>query len=294
MNAVFVILHYQNIDDTINCIESIKKLDNLQDYSFKIIVVDNKSPNGTGEVLKEKYINEKEIQTILLEKNYGFSKANNIAYEEAKKHNPDIVMVLNNDIIFEDATFLNKLKNIYKSSEQYDIICPDIININDNHQNPLREEELSLKKAYKNMIYEALFAVIMSVIGIRKIILEKRKKREEKWFKAYYNEKKEVNINSFVPFGAFIIYMNRWLKNENKAFVSDTFMYCEEDMLSLYIKQKKYKILYADDLKIRHLEGQSTQKSNKNEYKTMKFKSLNKAKALRKYIKFYKDIRRGK
>lgn len=290
--VVFIILHYQNIDDTVNCIESIKELDNLQDNSFNIIVVDNKSPNGTGELLKDKYINEKEIETILLEKNYGFSKANNIAFETSKKYNPDIVMVLNNDIIFEEVTFLDKLKNIYNSSEQYDIVCPDIININGNHQNPLRDKEMSLKKAYKNMIYESIFAAIMNIPGIRKLILEKRNKREEKWFKTYYNKRAEVNINSFVPFGAFIIYMNKWLKNENKAFVSDTFMYCEEDMLSLYIKQKKYKTLYADELKVRHLEGQSTKKSNKNEYQTMKFKSKNKAKALRKYIKFYKDIRR--
>lgn len=291
VNIVFIILHYQNIDDTTNCIESIKKLDNLQEYSFNIIVVDNKSPNGTGEVLKNKYINEKEIETILLDKNYGFSKANNIAYEKSKTYNPDIVMVLNNDIIFEDTTFLDKLNNIYNATQKYDVVCPDIININGDHQNPLRDKEMSLKKAYKNMIYESIFALIMDIPVLRKLILDKRNKREEKWFETYYNEKKDININDFVPFGAFIIYMNEWLKNENVAFVSDTFMYEEEDMLNLYIKQKKYKILYAEDLKVRHLEGQSTKKSNKNQYKIMKFKSENKSKALRKYIKFYKDIK---
>ena len=109
INIVFIILHYQNIDDTVNCIESIKKLDNLKENSFNIIIVDNKSPNGTGEALKNKYINENEIKVMLLDKNYGFSKANNIAYENAMTYNPDIVMVLNNDIIFEYTTFLNKL-----------------------------------------------------------------------------------------------------------------------------------------------------------------------------------------
>lgn len=292
INIIFIILHYQNIDDTVNCIESIKKLDDLQKYSFKIIVVDNKSPNDTGKVLKNKYINEEEIETILLDKNYGFSKANNIGYEKAKTYNPDIVMVLNNDIIFEDTTFLNKLKNVYNSTEKYDVVSPDIININGEHQNPLRDKQMSLKKAYKNMIYESLFSLIMDIPGLRKLILDKRNKREQKWFETYYNEKKDININDFVPFGAFIIYMNEWLKNEKLAFVSDTFMYEEEDILNLYIKLKKYKILYEEDLKVRHLEGQSTKKSNKDQYKTMKFKSKNKSRALKKYIKFYKDIRK--
>lgn len=291
INIVFIVLHYQNIDDTVNCIESIKKLDNLKENSFNIIIVDNKSPNGTGEVLKNKYIKENEIEVILLDQNYGFSKANNIAYENAMTYNPDIIMVLNNDIIFEDTTFLNKLINIYNLSEKYDVVSPDIINIDEKHQNPLRDKEMSLKKAYKNMIYESIFAVVMDIHGIRKLLLNKRKKREEKWFEAYYNEKNNINKNDFVPFGAFIIYMNEWLKNENQAFVSDTFMYEEEDMLNLYIKQKNYKILYADELKVRHLEGQSTKKSSKNEYQNMKFKSKNKSKALKKYIKFYKNIK---
>ena len=39
----FVILHYKNINDTIECIESIKKLDRQKDIS--IIVVDNNSLN---------------------------------------------------------------------------------------------------------------------------------------------------------------------------------------------------------------------------------------------------------
>ena len=121
-------------------------------------------------------------------------------------------------------------------------------------------------------------------------MLKARKHREEKWFKNYYNQKIINDKEDFVPFGAFIIYMNRWLELEDVAFVSDTFMYEEEDMLSLYINKKKYKMIYAEELKVKHLEGQSTKKSNKDEYKTMKFKSKNKAKALKKYIKFYNEI----
>mgnify|MGYP001416342161 FL=1 len=126
-NVIFVILHYQNIDDTINCINSIKKLQGL-DSNYKIILVDNKSPNNTGKELEKKYINDSNIETVLLEKNYGFSKANNIAFKKAKEYNPEIVLVLNNDIIFEDNNFLLNLSKICKNSKKYDIICPDIIN----------------------------------------------------------------------------------------------------------------------------------------------------------------------
>lgn len=290
LKLVFVILHYQNMDDTINCIESIKKLEMDSEIEIKIIIIDNKSPNNSGIELKNKYIDDSTIEILLMDKNYGFSIANNEGYKLALKYNPNIVLVINNDIIFEDKGFIIKLKKLYNSKQKYDIICPDIININDNHQNPLRDKEMTLKKAYKNMIYESIFALTMNIPILRYFVVEANNKREKKWFENYYKAKRNINITEFVPFGAFIIYMNNWLKNEDRAFVSDTFMYEEEDMLSLYIKKKKYKILYVDELKVKHLEGQSTKKSNKNQYQHLKFKSKNKSKALKKYIKFYKKF----
>lgn len=294
-NIIFVILHYQNIDDTINCIDSIKKLQELNN-NYKILLVDNKSPNNTGKELEKRYINDSNIEIILLEKNYGFSKANNIAFKMAKKYNPEIILVLNNDIIFEDNNFLLNLFKICKKSKKYDIICPDIINLKDEHQNPMKESEMNIGKAYKNMLYEFCFYLLMNVYGIRNIVAKKRKKREEKWFEMYYEKtsKSKMHLDNFIPFGACIIYINQWIKNEEKAFVSDTFMYMEEDMLGIYIKQKKYRMLYSEDLKVRHLEGRSTQKINQNQYKVLKFKSKNKAKALYKYIKFCKKIKKGK
>lgn len=289
---VFVILHYQNIDDTINCIDSIKRLSGLNNENYKIVLVDNKSPNNTGIELKNKFCNEEQIDVILLDKNYGFSKANNIAFKKAQEYNPESILVLNNDILFEDENFILKLDKTLKETEGYDIICPDIINLKGEHQNPLRTNEMTLKKALKNMIYETIFTISMNIPGIRKIVFQKRTKRENAWFEKYYTESKKVDSKTFVPFGAFIIYMNNWLKNENVAFVSDTFMYMEEDMLNVYIKEKEYNMLFDEELKVKHLEGQSTKKVSKNEYKIVKFRSKNRAKALYKYIKFYKKIRR--
>lgn len=290
MKYTFVILHYQNIDDTINCVESIKKLEKNISDEIKLIVIDNKSPNDSGEVLKDKYKNKEQIEVILLDKNYGFSKANNIGYEKARKEKTDVILVINNDIVFEDKSFLIKLEKIIVNNNS-DIICPDIINIDNKHQNPMKKEEMTIRSAYKNMIYEMLFIIIIYIPILRKYALKWRNNREKKWFEKYYDKNNEIkDCTRFVPHGAFIIYTNNWLKKEQQAFVSDTFMYAEEDMLSLYIKQKKYKMFYANELKVRHLEGQSTKKSNKNEYKNNAFKSKNKAKALRKYIKFYKKI----
>ena len=48
-----IVLHYNNIDDTYNCIASI--MNNFDTQSYRVVIVDNKSPNNSGEILKEKY-----------------------------------------------------------------------------------------------------------------------------------------------------------------------------------------------------------------------------------------------
>ena len=62
---------------------------------FKILVVDNASTDGSVEYMKEEY---PEIETLVLEKNYGFSKAVNVGIRHA---DTPYVLLLNNDTTVE-------------------------------------------------------------------------------------------------------------------------------------------------------------------------------------------------
>ena len=60
----FVILHYYTVEDTINCVKSIKELENYE--NVEIVIVDNASPNGSGKEIKEKYENDEKIHGLML------------------------------------------------------------------------------------------------------------------------------------------------------------------------------------------------------------------------------------
>lgn len=285
----FVILHYQNIKDTINCINDIKKLKHNEEQIIKIILVDNKSPNNTGLELEKMYKSDDMIKVILLDNNIGFSKANNIGYLEAKKQKSDIIAVINNDILFDDKNFIINLIN---SKGNEDIISPDIINLDGNHQNPMKAEPYSMKKAKKNLMIEKIYYIALQIFGIRRIAYFARNKHENKWLEKYYNKNEKISETNFVPYGAFIIYMNKWIKNEDIAFPSDSFMYLEEDWLKKYIDTKKYIIKYNNKLIVKHLTGSSTISSYKNIYKLNKFRTKNKIEALKKYINMLGKIDR--
>ena len=63
----------------------------------------------------------------------------------------------------------------------------------------------------------------------------------------------------------------KWIRNEDIAFIPDTFMYHEEDILYEYIINKKYKTIYNHDLSVIHLEDVSTSTVAKTELKRARY-----------------------
>ena len=84
INFTFVILHYYTIEDTVNCVQSIKEIETYGN-NVKIVIVDNASPNRTGKLIQEKYIDDPQIHVILSSENLGFANGNNLGFEYAKK-----------------------------------------------------------------------------------------------------------------------------------------------------------------------------------------------------------------
>ena len=103
-----VVLNYQTYNDTIECVQSLKK----QTYENKeIVIVENGSGNESEKVLKEKYHNEPNITIIVSKENLGFAKGNNlgIIYLREKLF-CDYVFVLNSDTIVPDGVFSEIIK----------------------------------------------------------------------------------------------------------------------------------------------------------------------------------------
>jgi len=111
---VFIILvNYNGADDTIECINSIKKIS----YSnYEIIVVDNCSTDNSVSVL-ENFSLEADFTLIKSDKNEGFSAGNNIGIKEVIKKDFDYILLLNNDTLVS-PDFLDKLINGFDCSSK--------------------------------------------------------------------------------------------------------------------------------------------------------------------------------
>ncbi|MFD1139405.1 glycosyltransferase [Paenibacillus urinalis] len=109
-----IILTHNKLEYTQDCINSIRK--HTDPGSYEIIVVDNKSNDGTQEWLHE----QRDIKTIFNENNLGFPKGCNQGIEISSGEN---ILLLNNDILVTPS-WLDILLNGLYSSENIGAVGP--------------------------------------------------------------------------------------------------------------------------------------------------------------------------
>ena len=92
------VLNYNNSEDTIECLESLKKLINVK---YKIVLIDNGSSKETKEELRE-IVNSNPIYFIDSKVNRGYAGGNNLALHYAlSQADMEYCWILNNDTIVE-------------------------------------------------------------------------------------------------------------------------------------------------------------------------------------------------
>lgn len=273
----FVILHYLAIDETINCISSIKKL-NAENSIIKIVVVDNCSPNGSGDELIKKYDEDKNVHVIVNESNLGFARGNNVGYIYAKNNNADYIILINNDTLIKDSDFCNKILDLY-NEKNFAVLGPDILSMKDGiHQNPMMCYKLT-KKNVRKRICKTKLLLLLSYLGFSSI-LNKVKKQNKIYNKNYQQEYFVDDNYSYILHGSCLIFSKNYI-NEFDGLNPDTFMYYEEHILAYECLTRNLKMIYSPLIQIEHYRNVSTNKNNSNIRKKNIFVFSNTIKSLK-------------
>lgn len=111
-----VSVQYGHPDVTLEMIQSLKQ---ISYPNFEIIIVDNASPNGNPDIVKEKY---SDIVYIKSDENLGFAGGNNLGFDVAKGK---YILMLNNDTEVE-VGFLEPLVEKMESNPKIGIVSPKI------------------------------------------------------------------------------------------------------------------------------------------------------------------------
>lgn len=274
----FVILHYNNLKDTLECVASLKKLKGNK----KIIVVDNHTLDKEQALYLEKEVDD----LILLEENIGFAKANNKGILFARnKYNSKFIAVLNNDIVIDQENFIEIVKEDYQKYH-FDMLGGKI-NTPGDSCNPfpaLETREIVLKEtAYTKkliFIYESAFLYfLLKVYLTLKHLIKKPRKMTNGMY-----------LQEQVPLhGCTLVFSKDYLEKYESPFFEDTFLFHEEDFLYQRIKKDDLVSVYDPNLEVYHKEGASLKTTYKKEREKKLFREKERLKSLLKLEQYMRE-----
>lgn len=267
MNLVsFVILHYMDYNTTFQCVESILK--NIDYDNYRIVIVDNGSTNESAESLEKTFANDKRIVILYSNSNLGFSQGNNLGYQYSKEElAADFIVITNNDTIFEQKNFVQIMIQECNRTKAY-LAGPDLILPNGDHQNPHRDHILSKNEVRKMLFIKKLFLIYFKTKKLFHFdskfqVLEKMYEKKDLINQKKKNQNYQIVRENIVLQGACLIFTPQYIKFEKKAFSPETFMYGEEDLLAYKCIKRGYHIAYIPRLHVCHMQGQATSRTYK-------------------------------
>lgn len=102
MDIIFLILNYKTYKETILLTKEL--LSEATVLNYKILIVDNGSPNESFQHIKDFFADEVRVEVISSGENGGYAKGNNYGLRYAKKYDPKYVCIINNDVHFSLQT----------------------------------------------------------------------------------------------------------------------------------------------------------------------------------------------
>ncbi len=115
-----VILNWNRIKDTLECLKSVKSLQSA-DCNLQTIVVDNNSTDDSVKQLKK----QKGIVLLENRENLGFAGGNNVGAKYAVQGGADFVLILNNDTVVEENLIVD-LVDAAEKNKKAGILSPKI------------------------------------------------------------------------------------------------------------------------------------------------------------------------
>ena len=241
----FVILQYNKVELTEQCVASLRKLDHC-DRDVRIVIVDNKSSDEVRARTQVAFGSARDITVLYSDANLGFSGGNNLGYAHAReKLGAEFMVILNNDTVIEQGDFIREAVELY-GHWAFSIAGPDIITPDGRHENPWNDYVYSIEE-------------LKTLRSIRRQEREQYLSQSEASFRKIGKStpSSEIILNPILQGAAYVV-SPVFITDHDKIFDERLFLYGEEFLLAVDCLLSGHLTIYTSKLEVRHHEGAST------------------------------------
>jgi hypothetical protein len=258
MDLSIIIVNWNSREYLKQCIASI--LAETHGIEYEIVVIDNASFDGSGEMLRECY---PQVRFIQSDANLGFAKANNAAFHQSRGRH---VLFLNPDTILLGPAINTMMDYLRQLSNVGAVGCKLL--------NGDKTVQTSCVQSFPTILNQLLDSELLRSLWPKSFL----------WGNAPLfggrNRPEEVEAIS----GACVM-MSRGVFDQVGLFCEDYFMYAEDIDLCYTIRQAGRKNYYIPDATVIHFGGGSTGKGSSGFSEIMMHESI---------WQFFRKIRGGK
>lgn len=163
---IFVVVVYNNYDDTRELLESLKACTNCN-FIIRCELIDNSE--NTEIVSKIKKLSQKFnfVNVHKTQQNIGYFGAFNYFLKNYTTGNDETIILCNNDLTFNCDFCVQLYKNRYP--EDVLAVCPDVVTFDGVHQNPHVAKPLGLLSRSKLDLYYSTYWIARLLTPFRKI-----------------------------------------------------------------------------------------------------------------------------
>src|SRR5690606_17474302 len=233
MELSVIIVNYNVTDLLEKCLQSLQRF--IPDVAYEVIVIDNASPDTTWKGLQTQF---PKVQFIASVSNVGFSKANNLAVQQAQG---DYILLLNPDTEL-DGVYMKEILTFARA--QPDFGCLGV----------------RMHDAGGNFLPESKRDVPSMVNSFKKLYVLSGNKNSRSYYRNDIAEDAIAEVQ--VLTGAFLL-MKKEVYLQVGGLDERYFMYGEDIDLCYSVLRQGYRNWYYGKYSILHHKGQSTVKDDK-------------------------------
>lgn len=233
MDLSIIIVNWNSREYLEQCIASI--LAETYGIEYEIVVIDNASFDGSGEMLQESY---PQVRFIQSDRNLGFAKANNAAYHQSLGRH---VLFLNPDTVLVGPAVTTMLDYLRKLPNAGAVGCKLL--------NADKTVQTSCIQPFPTILNQVLDSEVLRALWPKSSL----------WGNAPLLGGRIGPVEVEAISGACVM-LTRNVFERVGLFSEDYFMYTEDIDLSHKVHRKGYRNYYVSDAAIVHYGGGSTEK----------------------------------